>query len=94
MLTLFSNIFNFQNLTDAHTCYKAFDGELFRSINLIEDDFSFCPEITTKIGNLKIKIKEVQLHITVDRIKKEKIKLIDGVKALIAIIKYKFFHNE
>ena len=40
MLTLFSNIFNFQNLTDAHTCYKAFDGELF-NINLIEDDFSF-----------------------------------------------------
>ncbi len=95
MLTLFSNIFNFQNLTDAHTCYKAFDGELFRSINLIEDDFSFCPEITTKIGNLKIKIKEVPIAYYGRSYKEgKKIKLIDGVKALIAIIKYKFFHNE
>ena len=29
-LTILSNIINNQNLTDAHTCYKVFDSELFK----------------------------------------------------------------
>ena len=36
-------------------CFKI--KEIFKSIKLKENDFSFCPEITTKIG-LKLKIKE------------------------------------
>ena len=36
ILTLLSNIINNQNLTDAHTCYKVFDAELFKQINLRE----------------------------------------------------------
>ena len=58
-LTFLSNILNQQKLTDAHTCYKVFDVNVFRKIVLKEDDFSFCPEITTKISNMKIEISEV-----------------------------------
>ena len=35
--------------------------DVFLKIKLKENDFSFCPEITTKIGLLKIKIKEVPI---------------------------------
>jgi len=92
LLTIVSNIINSQNLTDAHTCYKAFKSEVFNSIYLEENGFSFCPEITTKIGLKNIKIKEVPIEYFGRSYKEgKKIKLIDGIKALITIIKYRFF---
>ena len=49
-LTEISNLVNNQKLTDAHTCYKMFKSKVFKKITLRENDFSFCPEITSKIG--------------------------------------------
>ena len=37
ILTLLSNVINKQNLTDAHTCYKVFKSEIFKSIELKHD---------------------------------------------------------
>ena len=68
ILTIISNIINKQNLTDAHTCYKVFHKSIFKDLNLTENDFSFCPEVTTKISNKNIKIRseehtsELQSH--------------------------------
>jgi len=91
ILTILSNIINQQNLTDAHTCYKTFSYEVFNSIDLQENDFSFCPEITTKIGLKKIQIIEVPIEYCGRSYKEgKKIKLIDGVKALTTLIKYRF----
>ena len=42
-LTIFSNFINNQKLTDAHTCYKAFDTKIFKKIKLQERGFAFCP---------------------------------------------------
>ncbi len=94
VLTMYSNILNSQNLTDAHTCYKVFRADLFRSIKLQENDFAFCPEVTTKISNQKIEILEVPISYTGRTYKEgKKINLIDGIKALAVIIKYKFYFN-
>ena len=90
-LTKLSNLINSQNLTDAHTCYKMFDSNLFKSIKLEENDFSFCPEITTKISLLNISISEISINYngrTYDQGKK--IKASDGLKAIWTLIKYKF----
>ena len=92
-LTFVNNKINNQELTDAHTCYKLFDSDLFKSINLKENDFSFCPEITTKLSNKNIKIKEVPINYkgrTYDQGKK--IKASDGLKAIFVLLKYKFFY--
>ena len=92
-LTFLSNKINNQKLTDAHTCYKLFDSDLFKSINLKENDFSFCPEITTKLSNKNIIIKEVPINYkgrTYDEGKK--IKSSDGLKAIFVLFKYKFFY--
>ena len=92
-LTFLSNKINNQKLTDAHTCYKLFDSVLFKSINLKENDFSFCPEITTKLSNKNIIIKEVPINYkgrTYDEGKK--IKSSDGLKAIFVLFKYKFFY--
>jgi glycosyltransferase involved in cell wall biosynthesis len=92
ILTVTSNFLNKQRLTDAHTCYKMFESDVFLKIMLEEKDFSFCPEITTKIGLLKIKIKEVPIKYSGRNYNEgKKIRLIDGVKAIITLFKYRFF---
>lgn len=91
ILTIISNFLNNQRLTDAHTCYKMFTSDIFLKIKLKENDFSFCPEITTKIGLKKINIKEVPIKYTGrDYDDGKKIRLIDGIKAIIALFKYRF----
>jgi dolichol-phosphate mannosyltransferase len=42
---------------------KCFKVKNFLKIKLKENDFSFCPEITTKIGLLKLPIKEVPIRV-------------------------------
>lgn len=61
LLTSISNFLNKQRLTDAHTCYKVFKRDVFLNIKLKEKGFNFCPEVTTKISNLKIEILEVPI---------------------------------
>ncbi len=94
ILTIISNIINSQNLTDAHTCYKAFETKIFKKIRLKENGFSFCPEVTTKISNLRLKIKEVKINYHGRTFKEgKKISFIDGFRALKTLIKYKIFNN-
>tara|TARA_B100000795_G_C22728514_1_gene410429 strand:+ start:162 stop:866 length:705 start_codon:yes stop_codon:yes gene_type:complete len=91
LLTLINNIINKQKLTDAHTCYKLFDSKLFKSIKLEELGFAFCPEITTKLSKMNIKIKEIPINYTGRSYKEgKKISTIDGIKALFAILKYRY----
>ncbi len=91
VLTIISNIINNQKLTDAHTCYKTFSFKVFNSLDLEENDFSFCPEVTTKISLKKIPIFEVSIEYFGRSYKQgKKIKLVDGIKALKTLIKYRF----
>lgn len=90
-LTLLSNILNRQTLTDAHTCYKVFEVNIFRKIILKENDFSFCPEITTKIAKMKLEITEVPINYYGRHYKDgKKIKYTDAFKAIWVLFKYKF----
>ena len=94
ILTYLSNLLNKQNLTDAHTCYKLFRSDIFKKIKLDENDFSFCPEITTKLSLMNIAIKEVAINYkgrSYDEGKK--IGSFDGIKAIITLIKYRFLYK-
>ena len=92
ILTIISNFLNRQKLTDAHTCYKVFDSKLFKKIKLKENGFAFCPEVTTKISKLKIDITEIPISYKGRTYKQgKKISYLDGVMAIFALIKYKFF---
>lgn len=91
ILTLFSNLINNQNITDAHTCYKAIDKDLFLKLNLKEKDFAFCPEVTTKLSNKNIQIYEVPIGYVGRGYKDgKKIGLKDAFRALYVILKYRF----
>lgn len=88
-LTFLSNFLNKQNLTDCHTCYKVFLSSIIKSIQLEENGFAFCPEVTAKISKLGIKIKEVPIdYFGRTHEEGKKIVFIDGIKAIYAIIKY------
>ena len=92
ILTIISNTLNNQNLTDAHTCYKMFLKNVFLSIELKENGFSFCPEVTTKIALKKIKIKEVPIRYRGRTYADgKKISFMDGFEAIFALFKYRFF---
>lgn len=92
ILTILSNILNSQNLTDAHTCYKVVKREIFDNIDLEEYSFSFCPELTTKLSKLNEKIFEIPInYVGREYNEGKKIKLKDGLIAIKALIKYRFF---
>jgi len=94
ILTIISNTINNQKLTDAHTCYKVFHKNILKSIKLKENDFSFCPELTTKISKLNIKIIEVQIKYNGRSYKEgKKINFYDAIKALIVLLKYRFIYD-
>ena len=92
VLTIISNFFNNQKLTDAHTCYKIFKKDVFIKLNLQENDFAFCPEVTTKISLLNETIKEFPISYRGRTIKEgKKINFFDAIRALITILKYRYF---
>ena len=91
-LTIFSNFINNQNLTDAHTCYKVFRSNLFKQLHLEEKGFAFCPEVTTKLSNMKYQIKEVPISYNGRNFKDgKKIKFKDALEAIFVLLKYKLF---
>ena len=95
VLTILSNLFNSQQLTDAHTCYKVFKREIFLKLNLKENDFAFCPEVNTKISLLNEKILELTIPYKGRNVQEgKKIRFKDALKALLTIIKYKYLKNE
>ena len=94
LLTKFSNLINNQKLTDAHTCYKVFDKDIFFKLNIKEDDFAFCPEVTTKLSNINQKIFEVPISYYGREYEDgKKIRFSDAIKAVKVIIEYKFLNK-
>ena len=88
-LTMLSNLFTNLNLTDMETCYKLFRREVIQSITLEEDRFGFDPEITAKVAAGGWRIWEVGVSYSGRTYAEgKKINWIDGVRALICIIKY------
>lgn len=92
VLSTISNLINKQSLTDAHTCYKVFRTNLLKKIKPIENDFAFCPEVTTKISNMNIDIREVPISYKGRGYDEgKKIGIYDALRVLIVIFKNKAF---
>lgn len=88
-LTALSNLLYKQNLTDIETCYKLIKTDLLKDISIDSARFAFENEITAKLANLGIKIKEVPIAYHA-RTKKQgkKIKFRHGLEALFTTFKY------
>ena len=66
--------------------------DIFKSINLEEKGFAFCPEINTKLSNLGIQIHEIPINYNGRTYEEgKKISAIDGIIAIKTLFKYKYF---
>ncbi|MHC4841869.1 MAG: glycosyltransferase family 2 protein [Planctomycetota bacterium] len=91
VVTMFTNFLYWAGITDEPTCYKAFKGELIRSIPLECTGFEFCPEVTAKVIKLGYKIHEVPIRYFPRSIEEgKKIRAWDGIEALWELLKWRF----
>ncbi|MBN1488863.1 MAG: glycosyltransferase family 2 protein [Phycisphaerae bacterium] len=91
-LTLLSNAFTNLNLTDMETCYKVFRTEVLRNMTLRSDRFTIEPELTAKVARGRWRVYEVGIsYAGRDYSEGKKITWRDGIAAIWAIIRYRFF---
>jgi glycosyltransferase involved in cell wall biosynthesis len=92
MLTLWSNMLTNLNLTDMETCYKVFKVEVIRGMKLTSDTFTIEPEMTAKVARGRWRIYEVGIsYAGRDYAEGKKIGMVDGFKALFAILWFRLF---
>jgi glycosyltransferase involved in cell wall biosynthesis len=89
-LTFVSNMCTNLNLTDMETCYKMFDSDILKSLDLKENRFGFEPEVTAKIARIRgIRIYEIGVSYYGRTYEEgKKINWKDGFRALYCIAKY------
>jgi glycosyltransferase involved in cell wall biosynthesis len=91
-VTLLSNMFTNLNLTDMETCYKVFKREVLDEITVKSKRFGFEPEFTAKIAKKGFRIYETPISYSGRTYAEgKKIGWKDGVKAVIAILWFRFF---
>ncbi len=95
LLTLASNMLTNLNLTDMETCFKVFKREILEQIQVEEDRFGFEPEVTAKVSRLDCRIYEVGIsYYGRTYAEGKKIGWRDGVRAIVAILKYNLFKRK
>jgi glycosyltransferase involved in cell wall biosynthesis len=92
-LTWLSNMFTNLNLTDMEVCYKVFRKSVLDRIKLKCDRFGFEPEVTAKIARMRPRLRIFEVGVAYYGRSYEEGKKItwkDGVKAILAIIRFRF----
>ena len=91
-LTFVSNLMTNQNLSDMETGYKVFRREVLDGIRLRSNRFEFEPEITAKVARRGYRIFEIPISYNSRSYQEgKKITWGDGLKALWAVFRYRFF---
>ena len=91
-LTFFSNLFTNLNMTDIETCYKAFRGDIIRSMVITSRGFGFEVESTAKVAKLGCAVYEVPISYYGRTYEEgKKIELKDGMIAFWLILRFNVF---
>ncbi len=90
-LSLLTGILFNTTLSDMEVGYKAFKGDLIRSVPLISDDFRFEPEVTARVLRRRVRLYEVPISYYGRTFEEgKKITWRDGLKALVALLRFRF----
>jgi glycosyltransferase involved in cell wall biosynthesis len=91
MLSLLTNVLFNTTISDMEVGYKAFRGDLVRSIRLVSNDFAFEPEITAKVLRRGVRLYEVPIAYYGRTYEEgKKITWRDGIKAIAALARFRF----
>lgn len=90
ILTTTANLLYGVSITDEATCFKVFRTDILQSLGLTCTGFEFCPEVTAKLGNRKIRIVEVPIAYTArDVTAGKKVRWTDGFEAMWVLLKHR-----
>jgi glycosyltransferase involved in cell wall biosynthesis len=91
-LSLLTNVLYNTTISDMEVGYKAFRGDLIRSLDLVSDDFRFEPEVTAKILRMPgVRLYEVPISYYGRTFEEgKKITWRDGIKAVGALVRFRF----
>jgi len=90
-LSLLTNVLYNTTISDMEVGYKAFRGDLVRSIQLVSNDFRFEPEITAKILRRGVRLYEVPISYYGRTYEEgKKITWRDGIHAVGALVRFRF----
>jgi glycosyltransferase involved in cell wall biosynthesis len=91
-LTFLTNFLFNSWISDMETCYKVMRTDILRSLHLESNDFRLEPEITAKVLRKGYRIYEVPISY-IGRTYEEgkKMKAIQGVYAILALLRYRFW---
>jgi glycosyltransferase involved in cell wall biosynthesis len=91
-LSLLTSLLFDTTISDMEVGYKAFRGDLIRSIRLVSDDFRFEPEVTAKILRVRgVRLYEVPISYDGRTFAEgKKITWRDGIRAVGALIRFRF----
>ncbi len=92
-LTLLSNMFTDLNLTDMEVCYKVFRKSVLDRIDIKCNRFGFEPEITAKVAKVRPRLRIFEVGVAYYGRSYEEGKKItwrDGIKAILAIVRFRF----
>jgi glycosyltransferase involved in cell wall biosynthesis len=94
VITFMSNMFTNLNLTDVEVCYKVFRRDVLRRIGPLKcDRFGFEVEVTAKVARLRPPVRIFEVGISYYGRSYEEGKKItwkDGIKAILAIVRFRF----
>lgn len=91
-LTFLSNALTNLNMTDVETGYKAFRGDIIRSMIIVSSGFGFEVEVAAKIAKLKVAIYEVPISYYGRTYEEgKKVLFRDGLIALWFVIRFNLF---
>ncbi|HEY8582897.1 MAG TPA: glycosyltransferase family 2 protein [Capillimicrobium sp.] len=90
-LSLLTNVLYNTTISDMEVGYKAFEGDLIRSISLVSDDFRFEPEVTAKVLRRQVRLYEVPISYYGRTYEEgKKIHWHDGIYAVGALLRFRF----
>jgi len=93
-ITFICNLVSNLNLTDIETCYKAVKTDLIKSIPITSNDFTIEPELTIKLAKRNATVFEIPINYSGRTYEEgKKIKWLDGIRALWAILKFGLSDN-
>ena len=83
------------HITDEATGYKVIKTGLLRELGLETDGFEFCPEVTAKLLQRRVAIKEVPISYNPRSWDEgKKIQWADGLVAIWTLVRYRFFYRQ
>ena len=90
-LSIATSVLYGKKISDMETCYKLIRSDIIKNMRIDSNRFDFEPEVTAKLLKGGFRIKEVPITYNCRSFEEgKKITVIDGVKALYVLFKYRF----